>query len=98
MTRSVTTVPKETKHQKALRLIADDKLAPCHSTTFIVNGDDGNYVTTVLHLNDEGGKGDPYMGSCTCKYMREKEIYPSRDKLCSHLTAAMTLAKRKAKE
>lgn len=83
---------RESKDKKALRLIADNKVSgPAHASVYIIHGDNGTYITTVLHVDDHGEKGYAYTGTCNCKYMREVE--PTHHE-CSHMIAARTLAER----
>lgn len=77
---------------KADRLVREGRIhhAP-DAQTYITEGDDGTYITTLLFVGD-GSSDEPYTGSCTCDY--RSEINPSPPSfatgagICSHLRAA----------
>lgn len=76
---------------KADRLVREGRInhAPL-AETYISEGDDGTYITTLLFVGD-GSSDEPYTGSCTCRRRRETDIDPSFRTgagLCSHLEAA----------
>lgn len=83
---------RESKSDKALRLIAERRIVEGLATTYLVIGDDGRYITTILHRrNDDGSKGEPFHGTCTCKWTRE---HPNSRVDCYHIIAGKALAKR----
>lgn len=75
---------RETKIEKAKRLIKEDKIKPITSPKeYVVSGDTKDY--RVLIWDD----GD---ARCPCEYMQDKATH-DQERWCSHALAAATLRK-----
>lgn len=77
---------------KAERLIDEDRVRRATADVYVVQGDTGTYITTILLLSDAPHL--PYTGSCTCEHGRRSQEAPilAGDQGCAHLQAAYRLS------